>query len=461
MNIKTTSTSGELVDASLSVLVINKDQLGELQSKRQNILSYFLLGSELKGEIETPGFYFDGASTLEDLDALMLTQGWRKYLYIKPYEELSFKPEKVLTITGGVTNGLFQKEKMSKLTMLSFGDGFQAISSMTDSAGRFSFVLDEEYGDKMEVIIQSANVDGENKDYMVTLDQKKTPPVNFGQTSAIAQLDSTVFELVRKEEERRQVEEAFRATSGTIMIGQVDVDGFKRTAMSNNVIKLAGKPDLVMDGEVLQEEEQDWSYGLFSELDFASDNLNIDIYQDENFDYGAVVRGSDETLVLVDGDYDPIFNALIAYIPIREVSSVDVIKCADNFELIWADKKGALPTRPIYCGSIININTVRGKGIGDVLNKFKGINRFMIPVFSTPKEYYTPNYETMKPEELNKPDLRLVLRWQPLLSTDSLGIATTSFYNADNVGDMTIVVEAISKDGEIGYTTIGYKVKGK
>jgi len=85
----------------------------------------------------------------------------------------------------------------------------------------------------------------------------------------------------------------------------------------------------------------------------------------------------------------------------------------------------------------------------------------MIPVFSTPKEYYTPNYETMKPEELNKPDLRLVLRWQPLLSTDSLGIATTSFYNADNVGDMTIVVEAISKDGEIGYTTIGYKVKGK
>ncbi len=454
MNIKTTSTSGELVDASLSVLVINKDQLGELQSKRQNILSYFLLGSELKGEIETPGFYFDGASTLEDLDALMLTQGWRKYLYIKPYEELSFKPEKGLTITGGVTNGLFQKEKMSKLTMLSFGDGFQAISSMTDSAGRFSFVLDEEYGDKMEVIIQSANVDGENKDYMVTLDQKKTPPVNFGQTSAIAQLDSTVFELVRKEEERRQVEEAFRATSGTIMIGQVDVDGFKRTAMSNNVIKLAGKPDVVLDGEELQEKEVEWSYYLYN---FSS--FNVETMTDI---FGEELPGSDMTLVLVDGNYDSNYKYLVSFLPTREIVSIDVIRCADNFMLIWAEKVGELDIKePIFCGSIININTVRGKGILDALNKPKGINRIEIPVFSTPKEYYTPNYKTLKPEEVSGPDLRSVLHWQPLLSTDSLGIATTSFYNADNVGDMTIVVEAISKDGEIGYTTIGYKVKGK
>ena len=60
------------VDASLSLLVINKDQLGKIQSTRQNILSYFLLSSELRGEIENPGYYFNGnQDKLDDLDALM------------------------------------------------------------------------------------------------------------------------------------------------------------------------------------------------------------------------------------------------------------------------------------------------------------------------------------------------------------------------------------------------------
>jgi hypothetical protein len=115
----------------------------------------------------------------------------------------------------------------------------------------------------------------------------------------------------------------------------------------------------------------------------------------------------------------------------------------------------------ITCGSIININTNRGKGILDAWNTPKGINRFKIPVFATPKEHYSPNYETLKPEDSRKPDLRSVLHWQPQLSTDSLGTATTSFYNGDNVGDMTVVVEVFSETGKIGYKTAEYKIAGK
>jgi hypothetical protein len=39
-----------------------------------------------------------------------------------------------------------------------------------------------------------------------------------------------------------------------------------------------------------------------------------------------------------------------------------------------------------------------------------------------------------------------------------MGKATTSFYNADNLGDMTVVVEAISDDGKIGCKELYYKV---
>ena len=195
-------------------------------------------------------------------------------------------------------------------------------------------------------------------------------------------------------------------------------------------------------------------------LTFNSKNL-IDIRQDADFDFHAGVLGSDCTLVLVDGDYDRLNQDLVETLAASEVSSIDIIECADDFRAIYLEKTGAILDKLIFCGSIMNINTIRGKGILDAWNTPKGINKFKIPVFATSKVHYSPNYETLKPEDSRKPDLRSVLHWQPLLATDSLGTATTSFYNADNVGGMVIVVEGISKDGKVGYTEKGYKVVGK
>ena len=64
LEIATTNASGKPLKANLSLLVINKQQMGEMQSRRQNILSWFLLNSELKGEIENPGFYFRKESSM-------------------------------------------------------------------------------------------------------------------------------------------------------------------------------------------------------------------------------------------------------------------------------------------------------------------------------------------------------------------------------------------------------------
>jgi glucose-6-phosphate isomerase len=64
----------------------------------------------------------------------------------------------------------------------------------------------------------------------------------------------------------------------------------------------------------------------------------------------------------------------------------------------------------------------------------------------------------MQPEEWYKPDLRALIHWQPQIVTDSLGKAQTSFYNADNLDKVQIVVEAISENGEIGYQELFYEV---
>jgi len=111
LKIETTNNNGEAINANLSLLVLNKEQMGQIQQTRQNILSYFLLCSDLKGEIENPGFYFsNGDNRYKDLDALLLSQGWRKYNYTKPAEKIQFQPEGQLTVSGSV-GGLFKKKR--------------------------------------------------------------------------------------------------------------------------------------------------------------------------------------------------------------------------------------------------------------------------------------------------------------------------------------------------------------
>lgn len=73
-----------------------------------NILTEMLLASELKGFVESPGFYFSADDSLhrQALDLLLLVQGWRRYDWRKmagvEKAVISFMPEEVQTISGCV-----------------------------------------------------------------------------------------------------------------------------------------------------------------------------------------------------------------------------------------------------------------------------------------------------------------------------------------------------------------------
>ena len=59
------------------------------------------------------------------------------------------------------------------------------------------------------------------------------------------------------------------------------------------------------------------------------------------------------------------------------------------------------------------------------------------------------------------PDLRSVVHWAPNVKTDENGEARVEFYNADNIGDMQVIVEGITKNGKIGYFETIYTVDKK
>ena len=461
LNIETTNTTGDPVNANLSLLVINKGQMGQIQGMGQNILSWFLLSSELKGEIENPGFYFNkNEDRHSDLEALLLTQGWRKYLYTKPVNNFLFRPEPQLTVSGSVGGVIFQKRKKGvALTMMTFGKDRSVQTQTTDSLGRFNFNVNDEYGQNLNIFIQSAKKSGKKMNYTIALNKKESPPITFYHLPTVGKVDSVVHQIVEKNMERKKVDDSFPLSAGNILLNEVVVEGYKITPERKKVMDRFGKPDQVISGKAIQDKEEKWSYGLYSVLLFKFPDKVI-IKRNPDGELHAGLFNREKTLVVIDGipvnhwDY-----SFIPIIPPGEVTSFEIIEYADNFFNLYREVFPEADPRSIPLnGNVIAIYTHAGNGIFGATTPV-GILKATVPVFSVPREFYAPKYENLQPSDWYKPDLRALVHWEPVLGADSLGKASTTFYNADNTGEMQVVVEAISEKGEIGYQEIVYEVK--
>ena len=461
LTIETVDLDNKPLPAHLSVLVISKKQLGKIQQLRQNILSYLLLDAELKGEIENPGFYFNKDSSMhEHLDALMLTQGWRKYNYSKQEAIYTHSPETNLTVSGQVS-GLFseKRKKQAELTLTTFGNNPTVDVQVADSLGNFTFNLKDEYGQRVNVLIQSAKASGKNMNYNITLEEKASPGVHFDLKNTIVEPDSVIDDFIRKDLQRKKIEQSYEVEDESIILEELEFTGTRLTEIQQEVREEYGEPDIVIEGEAIREKEQKWSYGLYSVLQFNFlDKINIERRQ--NGRLRAEIIGADLTLVVIDGI--PVRTheyPMIPYIPPSEVKSFEIIECSKNFGTLFLKVYGVPSPTNIICGGVIAIFTHGEKGIYGT-KKPVGLLHTTIPVFSAPREFYSPRYD--KPNVINElPDLRTLLHWEPDLLTDASGKTSTSFFNGDNVGDMMVVVEAVSGDGSIGYEELEYVVEGQ
>ena len=82
IGINVTDTEGMAVATNLSMAVTDAHQV-EKTTSTGTILTHLLLESEIKGYITDPGLLLKDQKriTLQQLDLVMLTQGWRKYLW--------------------------------------------------------------------------------------------------------------------------------------------------------------------------------------------------------------------------------------------------------------------------------------------------------------------------------------------------------------------------------------------
>ena len=151
--------SGQPLSGSFSVSVT--DDGAVLPDSTNTIFTTLLLTSDLRGYIEDAGWYFTSEGFREqDMDVLMLTQGWRRYDIPSLFQGHIARPEIDFEtgpgISGEVKGGLTGRPiKGADVTIFAMEEPFVE-STSTDSAGRFVF-NNFELPDSTRYMVKGAN----------------------------------------------------------------------------------------------------------------------------------------------------------------------------------------------------------------------------------------------------------------------------------------------------------------
>ncbi len=145
LKIKVTDQNGLAVVAHLGLSVY--DAIYQNKADAKNIQTHYLLSTQLKGNIYNPTYYFDekNQDRIEALDLVLLTQGWRDYVW----NEVNLKEQRNQTpLVFDEIKGKVRFEKIKKNKLKTVGINLIVVATanenlkkhiiMTDSTGVFT-----------------------------------------------------------------------------------------------------------------------------------------------------------------------------------------------------------------------------------------------------------------------------------------------------------------------------------
>jgi hypothetical protein len=432
ININAHDREGKPGVADMSVAVYLADSLQSIE--QPDILSYFWLGSDLKGTIESPDFYFENTGTEVDeaVDNLMLTHGWRRFRWEDALQNktssFEFLPEyDGHIITGKVTDkrsGLPAENITTYLTVP--GQRYQLASSVSNSRGQIQFDIKNFYGAD-ELVVQMDN----QKDSIFRIDLASPFSERFSSTqSPIFDFSEIFQDQLLTRSVATQVQNAYL---------QESLQKFNNPVLADST-EFYGQPDrkYFLD-----------DYTRFNTMEEVLREYveEIALRKHQGKTHFKLLAGphrffEDDALVLIDGV--PIFDhdKIMAYDPLK-IKKLEVV------------------TREYFLGSmvasgILSYTTYKGDLDGfqldpnSLVSEYEGIQ--------LKREFYSPVYETNNQIDGRLPDFRNLLYWSPDIKTDAQGKKQFSFYSSDQKGRYRVVLQGITSKGLAGSQSFTFDV---
>lgn len=442
----------------LSVSITDGDNAVDYQG---GLLSDLLLMSEIKGYVRNPMQYFreKSESSARNLDLLMMVLGWRCYSWeemadINPLN-LKYNPEDAIYMDGKVVSFVrgIPKAGVDVSVMVSekeMGDSLRrnfAGLLTTDSCGHFRLSYD--FNGKWSLVM-SVSEKGKKKDYRVILDRLFSPSP-------------------RKYEPMEMVLESFTADNSAIVTSMSELDSLKYEeeveqilkhiddSLSTNTVRLN---EVVVKGkrsETYRARSKSLVYyDMQEELGDLADHGEViskdlfEVLKSINPNFHKQYKGGEERVRYKTKD--PLF--VIDYKVTYESDSMNyTLLYPEGIKSVFITEDPAIMAKYADPVHYTPFNVDGRYGCAVLIETFpehrspvaKGTRLQTIEGYTVPKEFQ--NVEDIS--ELEDPDFRRTLYWNPLVTTDSDGKARVEFFNNPTCRDIRISIQGLDSNGTV------------
>lgn len=443
LEITATDKNGAPMQGAFSLAVTDDLQARPDTSGYYDIPAKVLLADDLKGNIESPGWYFAKGNTQQKaaaLDALMLTQGWVSYdwkeVFAAKQKPLTHNAEPEFVIKGRVVNAFNMKLKKTDV-FLKAKNSTTILLTETDEDGKFAFTgLTPVDTIKYSVEAKhkaggSFNIRTELEEFippvLTSIQQRQVPLYLNIDTSRLVAIRTK--QLYDAEEERvlgnKLKDVVIKAKKVIRGSRNLNGDGESDLAFNTQDIAAMSKVTLLdilkkVPGFEMEERYKEWGYFTISgkfpiiiidgvPANYSSDGLSR--YQLLNYVYNDDIKGIEV---------------------MTEIKKVEP----------YAYKFSSAPPGRVCA---IEITTYSGQGI---FQKPPGVELYQPPIFAAKKEFYSPLY-TVKTPNIGV-DVRSTIFWAPNVVTNEKGKATIGFYTADKTATYTVNIQGADMEGQVG-----------
>ena len=437
-------SSGEPLGGTLSVSVT--DDRYALQDTTVNILSSFLLSSDLQGYVEAPSFYFSGddSRTSYLLDLLMLTQGWVKYSLVPDYG--FFPVERSQCVSGKVVSEYSEKKCIADavVTLFSFDKKIMR-QTTSDASGCFRFdSLSFPRG--THFILQARKKKG-GTDVMLLVDRDSVPSVHSSLPVYAdwfrAEMDEPVVSEQSGNDPSPTSANVFQRPSTApfsmeqyldeVVVSTKKIEKKKRYAIESLMAHSDWNKTYHVDEMTLS------PYSSTKDLLINTPGVGwaVDSNSGDFFYITRLRAGRSSTpppaLLMVDG-LETSYSELVG-IPVSIVESIELVKDAAQMAYIGSKASN---------GAIL-ISTKSGLGtVGKKASNF----RIIRPIgYQVKRESYSPSYPVVYGAINNGGNSFRTIYWSPDLLLDKA--ASHLEFGNPKQGRLTLVVQGITPDGKL------------
>ncbi|MDN5200294.1 hypothetical protein QQ008_02955 [Fulvivirgaceae bacterium BMA10] len=410
----------------------------KLDLENNSIETSLLLGSDLKGHIESPDYYFSNVKddTKQHLDNLLLTHGWRRFLWKDVLEGNFVTINNIPEITSPVIQGTVEREGLNghSLNIIFPGKSPELLTAHVDEQGNFFAEVPQGISNE-EMLFHS-------EEFKITDIKLKPWFVSSGGQRIYKEvpIDTDMTSFIENYAIHTQIANVYQAKNKVRGVG---------ISRKNHNIPFYGSEDFSYQLD---------DYTRFTTMDDlfveyiryikrkrkqGERNLYVwDFYANLNSPANSIFF-DDPALVMIDGIPVEELDFIFDFDPLK-VEKIDIV--ARRF----------LARRQQFSG-IVNFITYNGDFGDQPLPA--GIVKKLYHGLEQPREFYAPKYDKNEKSKARLPDYRKVLHWKPNIQLNNTEASEIEFYTSDDHGTYRIEVNGISENGDPLYGKTEFTVK--